>query len=76
MTAAGLTEDGKSKYALHCLRHNFASWCIKLRTVVAEKCPPRLFRSFWGTRLDLYGHLFSSGDARADLAAAKRVILV
>ena len=42
-----------------------------LGTVVAERCPPRLFRSFWGTRLDVYDHLFSSGDARPELAAAE-----
>jgi len=36
MTAAGLTEDGKSKYALHCLRHFFASWCISVQKLLGH----------------------------------------
>ena len=71
MTAAGLTEDGKSKYALHCLRHYFASWCINLRDRGGREMPAKAVRKHLGSRLDVYGHLFSSGDARAELAAAE-----
>ena len=71
MTAAGLTEDGKSKYALHCLRHYFASWCINLRDRGGREMPAKAVQKLLGHSSGRLGHLFSSGDARVELAAAE-----
>ena len=67
MTAAGLTEDGKSKYALHCLRHYFASWCINPKERGGRELPAKLVQDLLGhssivMTLDRYGHLFPADD--------------
>jgi integrase len=80
LVAAGVTgEDGKPKYALHALRHFYASWCINRRVDGGLELPlklvqARLGHSTIGMTADTYGHLFPSSDDGVELAAAERVL--
>ncbi len=77
MTAAGLTDKGgEPKYALHSLRHYFASWCINPKSAGGRELPPKNVQQLLGhssivMTLDRYGHLFPRGNDRAELAAAE-----
>jgi integrase len=77
MVAAGVVDkDGEPKYALHALRHYFASWCINRKADGGRELPPKNVQTLLGHKsivmtLDRYGHLFPSGNDRAELAAAE-----
>src|SRR5262249_11274028 len=46
---AGLTDkDGKPKYALHALRHFFASWCINSKQDGGLELPPKVVQERLG----------------------------
>jgi integrase len=80
MTTAKITKGGKPKYALHALRHFFASWCINPRSRGGRELPAKVVQELMGhssivITLDVYGHLFPSGDDRAELAAAASALL-
>jgi integrase len=81
MVAAGVvTKAGKPKYALHAFRHFFASWCINRKADGGRELPAKSVQRLLGhssivMTLDTYGHLFPSGDDRAELAAASRTLL-
>jgi integrase len=71
---------GKPKYALHALRHFYASWCINRPEEGGLGLSPKMVQERMGhssitITMDRYGHLFPSGDDGAELAAAERVLL-
>ena len=80
MAAAGLTDKaGEPKYALHSLRHYFASWCINRKADGGRELPPKNVQQLLGhasivMTLDLYGHMFPRGDDRAELASAEAAL--
>jgi integrase len=80
MKAAGLTDKaGEPKYGLHSLRHYFASWCINRKTDGGRELPPKNVQTLLGHNsimmtLDIYGHLFKSGNDRAELAEAEKAL--
>jgi integrase len=70
----------RAKYALHSLRHFYASWCINRRLDGGLELPPKLVQERLGhssimMTMDAYGHLFPRGDDLAELAAAERTLL-
>jgi len=79
--AAGVVnKNGKPKYALHALRHFFASWCINPKDRAGRELPPKVVQQLLGhssivMTLDRYGHLFPRGDDRAELAKASSALL-
>ena len=88
--AAGLSKtvlDSKGqpivvgKYTgLHAARHFYASWCINAPEagglgLSAKAVQVRLGHSTITMTLDVYGHLFPSGDDGAKLAAAEAALL-
>ena len=81
MIAAGVVDkQGRPKYAMHCFRHFFASWCINPKDRGGRELPPKVVQQLLGhasivMTLDVYGHLFPRGDDRAELAAAARKLL-
>jgi integrase len=80
MKAAGLAKGGKSKYALHALRHFFASWCINPKESGGRQLTPKVVQTLMGhssimITLDIYGHLFPSGSDRSELEASSRALL-
>jgi len=77
-------DDGKpiiaAKYGWHSLRHFYASWCINRKVDGGLELPPKLVQQRMGhasiaITMDVYGHLFPSGDDGAELAAAERAFL-
>jgi integrase len=80
MAAAGLARrGGRPKYALHSLRHYFASWCINRKAVGGRELPPKDVQQLLGhasivMTLDRYGHLFPRGNDRGELAAAEAAL--
>jgi integrase len=81
MAAAGVVDKaGRPKYALHALRHFFASWCINPRSRGGRELPAKVVQELLGhssivITLDTYGHLFPASDDRAELAAAASALL-
>ena len=80
--AAGVVNpDGSAKYSgLHSLRHFYASWCVNARKdggleLSGKVAQTRLGHSTIAMTLDVYGHLFPSGDDGSELAAAERSLL-
>jgi integrase len=77
-------EDGKpivaAKYGWHSLRHFYASWCINRKVDGGLELPPKMVQQRMGhasiaITMDVYGHLFPSGDDGAELAAAEKAFL-
>ena len=80
MKAAGVvTKSGKPKYALHSLRHFFASWCINPKDRGGRELSAKVVQTLLGhssivMTLDVYGHLFPTGSDRAELAASEKAL--
>jgi integrase len=78
--AAGLADkDGNPRYALHSLRHYFASWCINRKADGGRELPAKNVQHLLGhasivMTMDRYGHLFSRGNDRSELAAAEAAL--
>jgi len=77
--AASVTLNGEPKYSMHALRHFYASWCINRRKDGGLELPPKTVQARLGhasivMTLDIYGHLFPSGDDGSELAAAARAL--
>jgi integrase len=82
MVTAGVVDksSGAAKYALHALRHFFASWCINPKDRGGRELPPKLVQTLLGhssivMTLDTYGHLFREGGDREELASAASFLL-
>jgi integrase len=85
VTVTDLGPDGKprvrAKYTgLHVLRHFYASWCINRRVDGGLELPPKVEQEWLGhssivMTMDVYGHLFKSGDDSDALAAAEKSLL-
>jgi integrase len=78
--AGVVNKAGKPKYALHALRHFFASWCINPKSRGGRALPAKAVQELMGhssivITLDLYGHLFPRGDDHAELAEAASALL-
>ena len=77
--AAGIVDGkGKPKYALHALRHFYASWCINREKEGGLGLSPKMVQERMGhssitITMDRYGHLFPSGDDGAELAKAEKL---
>jgi integrase len=77
-------ESGKpiiaAKYGWHSLRHFYASWCINRKVDGGLELPPKMVQQRMGhasiaITMDVYGHLFPSGDDGSELAAAEKAFL-
>jgi integrase len=78
-------EDGKpildAKYTgLHSLRHFYASWCINRVADGGLGLPSKVVQERLGhasivLTMDVYGHLFPSGDDGEEMAVAERALL-
>lgn len=70
-----------AKYTgLHALRHFYASWCINRRADGGLELPAKLVQERLGhssiaMTMNVYGHLFPTGDDGAEMAAAEQVLL-
>ena len=80
MSTAGLVDKaGAPKYALHAMRHFFASWCINRKVDGGRELPAKNVQHLLGHHsitltMDAYGHLFPSGNDRGELAAAEAAL--
>jgi integrase len=77
-------DDGKpivtAKYGWHSLRHFYASWCINRKVDGGLELPAKMVQQRMGhasiaITMDVYGHLFPSGDDGAELAAAEKALV-
>ena len=81
MKAAGVVTKGREpKYALHAFRHFFASWCINPKDRGGRELTAKVVQTLLGhtsitMTLDVYGHLFPSGNDRTELAASEKALL-
>jgi integrase len=81
MRAAGVvTKGGEPKYALHALRHFSASRCINPKDRGGRELTAKVVQALLGhtsitMTLDVYGHLFPSGNDRTELAASEKALL-
>jgi integrase len=79
--AAEVVDDrGKPKYALHALRHFYASWCINRRKDGGLELPLKVVQERMGhssitMTADVYGHLFPSGDDGSELVEAEKFFM-
>lgn len=77
--AAGIVGDkGKPKYALHALRHFYASWCINRVEDGGLGLPLKIVQERMGhatlaMTADRYGHLFPRGDDGTELVKAEKL---
>ncbi len=76
--AAKVVDDkGKPKYALHALRHFYASWCINRVEDGGLGLPLKMVQERMGhssiaLTANVYGHLFPSDDDGAELKEAEK----
>jgi integrase len=80
IAARVVTKDNRPKYALHGLRHFYASWCINRRQDGGLELPmkmvqERLGHSTINLTADLYSHLFPSHDDGAEMKEAEKFFL-
>jgi integrase len=77
IAAKFVDHKGKPKYALHALRHFYASWCINRKEDGGQGLPLKMVQEQMGhatfaMTADRYGHLFPKGDDGTELAEAER----
>jgi len=81
LVEAGLVDKhGKPKYAIHAVRHFYASWCINREKDGGLELPlkmvsERMGHSSIAITANVYGHLFPSGDDGAELKKAEQKLL-
>jgi integrase len=79
--AAKIVDDkGRPKYALHALRHFYASWCINRPKDGGLGLPPKMVQERMGhssitITMDRYGHLFPSDDDGSEMKEAEKKLL-
>ncbi len=80
MKAAGVVnKSGAPKYAMHALRHFFASWCINPADRGGRELPAKVVQTLLGhssitMTLGVYGHLFRDKTDKAELAASEKAL--
>ena len=80
--AAKVVDDkGRPKYALHALRHFYASWCINRRKDGGLELPMKIVQQRLGhttinLTADVYGHLFPSNDDGTELKEAEKFFVI
>jgi integrase len=80
LVAAGVVDKaGAPKYALHAMRHFYASWCINRKADGGRELPAKNVQQLLGhssvvITMDTYGHLFPANNDRAELAAAEAAL--
>ena len=80
MTAARVMDkNGEPKYALHAMRHFYASWCINRKADGGRELPAKNVQQLLGhssivITMDTYGHLFPANNDRAELEAASAAL--
>jgi integrase len=77
VAAKVVDDEGRPKYALHALRHFYASWCINRRQDGGLELPIKLVQERLGhatinLTADVYGHLFPSSDDGTELREAEK----
>ncbi len=77
IAAKVVDKKGKPKYALHALRHFYASWCINREKDGGLELSPKIVQTRMGhssikITMDTYGHLFPSGDDGTEMEAAEK----
>jgi integrase len=79
MVKAGLVgKDGRPKYGgMHAFRHFYASWCINRKVDGGLELPAKVVQGRMGhssitITLDVYGHLFPTGDDTAEMDKAEQ----
>ena len=77
VAAKVVDEEGKPKYALHALRHFYASWCINRKQDGGLELPIKVVQERLGhatinLTADVYGHLFPSSDDGTELREAEK----
>ncbi len=65
---------------MHALRHFYASWCINRKADGGLELPGKVVQERLGhssitMTMDVYGHLFPSGDNGSELDAAEKALL-
>jgi integrase len=70
-------DKGKPKYALHALRHFYASWCINRVKDGGLGLPLKMVQERMGhsgiaLTANVYGHLFPTDDDGAELKEAEK----
>jgi len=73
-------DKGRPKYALHALRHFYASWCINRPKDGGLGLPPKMVQERMGhssitITMDRYGHLFPSDDDGSEMKEAEKKLL-
>jgi integrase len=77
IAAKVVDDEGKPKYALHSLRHFYASWCINRGKDGGLELPLTMVQERMGhssitITANRYGHLFPSADDGAELKEAEK----
>jgi integrase len=80
VVAKVVNDKGKAKYALHALRHFYASWCINRVRDGGLELPlkmvsERMGHSSIAITANVYGHLFPSNDDGSELKEAEKRLL-
>jgi integrase len=80
IAAKVVDHKGKPKYALHALRHFYASWCINRVQDGGLGLSPKIVQQRMGhssitITMDRYGHLFPSGDNGSEMKEAEKKLL-
>jgi integrase len=80
VAAKVVNDKGRPKYALHALRHFYASWCINRVEDGGLGLPLKIVQERMGhssiaITANVYGHLFPSADDGAELKAAEKKLL-
>jgi integrase len=73
-------KTGKPKYALHALRHFYASWCINRPKEGGLGLSPKIVQARMGhssitITMDRYGHLFPSDDDGREMKLAEKGLM-
>jgi len=80
MVAAKVVDkQGRPKYALHAMRHFYASWCINRKADGGRELQPKNVQELLGhssivITMDTYGHLFPTCNDRAEFEAASAAL--
>jgi integrase len=80
IAAKVVDKAGKPKYALHALRHFYASWCINRPNEGGLGLSPKIVQARMGhsgiaITMDRYGHLLPSDDDGSEMKKAEKGLM-